>query len=283
MKDQSSLVATLKQSINSLEVLQGILDVHTTLEEGFCYGRYNLQASRTFNGINQPILQVGKYQGDFPFEIEASGVINETFFGENISIPVSDVAEGNNIDAIIWAGNHIHQLEKEPYSNETNSEIVEWSLANRVLSFFTAFLALEVEQGGVVCNNCIDETDPEIIATGDGNNMGTTDTDIILPQRDDVAIDQGIPEGAPIDPVGAPAPPVGPAGGAGAEEADGIQVDPVATATNNIALDTMVTIEARPNAFHSTTTIEVQLANDCLLYTSPSPRDATLSRMPSSA
>ena len=26
-----------------------------------------------------------------------------------------------------------------------------------------------------------------------------------------------------------------------------------------------------------------KLANDCLLYTSPSPRDATLSRMPSSA
>ena len=28
---------------------------------------------------------------------------------------------------------------------------------------------------------------------------------------------------------------------------------------------------------------EVSLQNDCLLYTSPSPRDATLSRMPSSA
>ena len=27
----------------------------------------------------------------------------------------------------------------------------------------------------------------------------------------------------------------------------------------------------------------IELANDCLLYTSPSPRDATLSRMPSSA
>ena len=28
---------------------------------------------------------------------------------------------------------------------------------------------------------------------------------------------------------------------------------------------------------------EILLAEDCLLYTSPSPRDATLSRMPSSA
>ncbi len=258
MKDKSSLVATLNESINSLEVLQGILDVHTTLEEGFCYGRYNLQASRTFNGINQPILQVGKYQGTFPFEIEASGVVNETFFGENISIPASDVAEGNTIDAIIWAGNHIKQLEKEPYSNETNSEIVEWSLANRVLSFFTAFLALEVEQGGVVCNNCIDETDPEIIATGDGNNTGTTaETDISIPQRDDVAIDQdieGIPEGAPVGPAG-------PAGGA-AGAAEDVESDPVITATNNIDLDTVITIDARPNAFHSSTTITVQLTNE---------------------
>lgn len=260
IKNETSLVNTINQSINSLEVLQGILDVHTTLEEGFCYGRYDLQASRTFNGINQPILQVGKYQGSFPFEIEASGVINESFFGENIRIPASDVATGNKIDAIIWAGNHIHQLEKEPYSNETNSEIVEWSLANRVLSFFTAFLALEVAQGGVVCNNCIDETDPEIvIAGGDGNNMGTTDTDISIPQRDDVAVDQdieGIPEGAPVDPIDAPVGPTGPAGGAGAEE------DGAITAINNLALDTLITIEARPNAFHTSTTITVQLTND---------------------
>ena len=28
---------------------------------------------------------------------------------------------------------------------------------------------------------------------------------------------------------------------------------------------------------------EIKVGNDCLLYTSPSPRDATLSRMPSSA
>ncbi len=257
IKDQSSLVSTINQSITSLEILQGILDVHTTLEEGFCYGRYDLQASRTFNGINQPILQVGKYQGTFPFEIEASGVINETFFGENISIPVSNVAIGNKIDAIIWAGNHIHQLEKEPYSNETNSEIVEWSLANRVLSFFTAFLALEVAQGGVVCNNCIDETDPEIvIADAEGNNMGTTNTDISIPQRDDIAVDDvinGIPES---DPAG---PPVA-AGGAG-----GAEGDPVFTATNDIALDTLISIEARPNAFHSNTIITVQLTNDFAL------------------
>ena len=31
------------------------------------------------------------------------------------------------------------------------------------------------------------------------------------------------------------------------------------------------------------TTVAKALCNDCLLYTSPSPRDATLSRMPSSA
>ena len=33
----------------------------------------------------------------------------------------------------------------------------------------------------------------------------------------------------------------------------------------------------------STDTSEVNLPGHCLLYTSPSPRDATLSRMPSSA
>ena len=38
-----------------------------------------------------------------------------------------------------------------------------------------------------------------------------------------------------------------------------------------------------PNHFDKAYEIETELERSCLLYTSPSPRDATLSRMPSSA
>mgnify|MGYP003310610073 CR=1 FL=1 len=37
------------------------------------------------------------------------------------------------------------------------------------------------------------------------------------------------------------------------------------------------------NDYSSNTLVELDAASSCLLYTSPSPRDATLSRMPSSA
>ena len=37
------------------------------------------------------------------------------------------------------------------------------------------------------------------------------------------------------------------------------------------------------NAVASQITVSIAVSNSCLLYTSPSPRDATLSRMPSSA
>ena len=48
----------------------------------------------------------------------------------------------------------------------------------------------------------------------------------------------------------------------------------------------MYSIKMRKNLSTSsmhTNSLDLSLYNDCLLYTSPSPRDATLSRMPSSA
>ena len=67
-----------------------------------------------------------------------------------------------------------------------------------------------------------------------------------------------------------------PAGGPGnfvspntAHEADGVEVD-------------FITVDYI-NAMNAEVTHPGASANTCLLYTSPSPRDATLSRMPSSA
>ena len=44
-----------------------------------------------------------------------------------------------------------------------------------------------------------------------------------------------------------------------------------------------ITVHPRPDQRHITYNDAIELPKVCLLYTSPSPRDATLSRMPSSA
>ena len=60
-----------------------------------------------------------------------------------------------------------------------------------------------------------------------------------------------------------------------------LQHDAIAKVT--IETDLAALINDRKRETYQPATFTYTLANGCLLYTSPSPRDATLSRMPSSA
>jgi len=251
IREYQSLSASLKESAAALSNIQGILDVHTTLEEGFCYGRYDIKKSNSFAAVNRPIIQVGKFEGDFPYEIELSGVINEQFFGENLSIPKSDAIASSDadIDEVIWAGNYIQSLEKETRTNATVNEIIKWSLEHRVLSFYTAFLALEVAQGGVVCEDCLDETNLEqILVEGtEGPTRTETDEEIVVTDPDGNTIDDVFDAEGGGD-GGAPT-------GAPANDGD------VNTATNDILVDSLLSIQASPNPFSVQTTLTVTLGN----------------------
>jgi len=264
IREHRSLANTLTSSLSDLAALEGILDIHTTLSGGFCYGRHDVSTTRSFSSVNHPMIQVGKYQGDFPFQIEASGVVNGDFFGGKLEMPLSAVEEGTAIHRTIWAGNYIQELEQENRTNSVVKEIIEWSLANRVLSFFTAFLALEVEQGGVVCQDCVDETNlnqliADQIDPPSEDTKSNTETEISLPTNEggDIATEEGIPtEPAPpppVDPIGNTA-----GGAGGAADTDG----EIFTATSEVLADSLVQITASPNPFSEQTTLTVQLGID---------------------
>jgi hypothetical protein len=58
-----------------------------------------------------------------------------------------------------WAGNTIQSLESQAQTNDVINEIVFYSLDERVLSIYSAFLCLEPSRGGEVCYNCMDESE----------------------------------------------------------------------------------------------------------------------------
>jgi len=99
IREHQSLSTSLKESVVALSNIQGILDVHTTLADGFCYGRHDIKKSNSFAAINRPVIQVGKFEGDFPYEIELSGIINEQFFGEKLTIPKVDAVASSEFGA----------------------------------------------------------------------------------------------------------------------------------------------------------------------------------------
>ncbi len=146
------------------QALQGLggfvesFDLHTTLSSGFCFGRFSFGLEGQTLNVDRPILQVGKYNGSFPFVLEASGLFNGQAFSRRIEIPAEEVHAADSLAEEIWTGNHIAGLEALSQSNEVVRQIIEVSVAERVLSRYTAFLALEPSDTVKACVDCKDES-----------------------------------------------------------------------------------------------------------------------------
>jgi hypothetical protein len=147
----TGLVQTLAGFVDSF-------DFYTTLENGYCFGRYNLGAAGSTVYLNRPILQLGKFNGSFPFVVQAAGVYKQQTFSIKKIITADEAARGDSLAVEIWTGNQIAALEAQPQTNEIIKQILEASLRERVLSRYTAFLALEPSDTVKVCQDCKDES-----------------------------------------------------------------------------------------------------------------------------
>lgn len=151
-------IAAIMESISSFT---GTLDLYTTLIQGFCYNRFNISGATELVNLNKPILQIGKFQGDFPFVIEAAGEYDGILFGESILVEGTTLTEADSVLEEIWTGNYIRSLEKSLQNNTTIAEIIHRSIDERVLSLYTAFIALEPNLGGEPCPECVDQSGGE--------------------------------------------------------------------------------------------------------------------------
>jgi Ca-activated chloride channel family protein len=109
--------------------------------------------------FNKPILQVGKYNGDFPFIVEVSGVYESQPFNETFMLEENQVFTGDTMSEEMWAGNYIKFLEGESPTNENINEIVHFSIEERVLSMYSAFICLEPNLEWEVCYDCMELDD----------------------------------------------------------------------------------------------------------------------------
>jgi Ca-activated chloride channel family protein len=156
--NQTPLEEIFTSAFQSLGGFITSFDLHTTLQDGFCYGRYSLSLNSNSVYLNKPILQVGKYLGDFPFVVEASGIFNSIPFSKTIVVAEEDIIELDSLNEEMWAGNYIQFLEDQSQANDVVSEIIDVSVKERVLSLYSAFLCLEPSRGGEVCYDCMDES-----------------------------------------------------------------------------------------------------------------------------
>ncbi|MCK6602940.1 MAG: T9SS type A sorting domain-containing protein [Bacteroidetes bacterium] len=135
-------------------------DLYTDVTGGYCFSRFYLNTQTKSGYLNQPIYEIGKYKGQFPFTAEVSGEFEGQTFSQAISVSEESSGTSDSLSEEIWAGSQIRYLESLNQSNSVVNEIVNLSVTERVLSIYSAFLCLEPSRGGEVCYDCMDESGP---------------------------------------------------------------------------------------------------------------------------
>ncbi|MEE9461897.1 MAG: T9SS type A sorting domain-containing protein, partial [Bacteroidales bacterium] len=143
LRNGKDISQNLEELVQSAGGFISSFDLYTTLEQGFCFSRYNAGLTGSTAYLNRPILQVGRYNGNFPFKLILSGVYNDQAFSDEMTVQAEDIYLSDTVAKQIWSGMYIQSLEQSPAINELIGEIISESLENRILTYYTAFLTLE--------------------------------------------------------------------------------------------------------------------------------------------
>ncbi|MGH7492809.1 MAG: VIT domain-containing protein [bacterium] len=148
----------ITKAFQSLGGTAASFDLHTTLANGFCFGRFTSGVSGQSLYLDRPVTQIGKFNGAFPFIVETSVFFENEVHSQRLNFDETAVPLADSLSEEIWAGQNILALEAQPTSNDLTHRIIDFSLKERVLSRYTAFLALEPNDTVKVCLDCIDES-----------------------------------------------------------------------------------------------------------------------------
>ncbi|MFK7772352.1 MAG: FlgD immunoglobulin-like domain containing protein [Saprospiraceae bacterium] len=159
--------ANISNALSSLKSVDYDFDMYTSLTNGFTLNRFHQTYLGQSRNVNQPILQIGKYVGSFPFEIEYSASIDGNFIFETVEVPVDQIMEGDSVNREIWFGHHLRNLQSTAAGVSGIQEIIDLSIEERVLTDYTAFLALDLENGAEPCLECWEFDEWIVFSTDD--------------------------------------------------------------------------------------------------------------------
>lgn len=137
--------------------INGIISSEVTMPTGVSFEKYNIHDSNLSNNTNGIVLQTGKYIGAFPLQINAAVILPDGSFAiSNTEIQPNQTIESDSLMREMWYGPHLKAEAVFASTDDEIAAVVEQSIEERVLTEFTAFLALEPNQGGEPCIGCFD-------------------------------------------------------------------------------------------------------------------------------
>jgi hypothetical protein len=172
----SNNTRTLSETADDLmQQIQGSIngfDGYVTATNGFCYGSYDNATSGTMP-VNKPYIRIGRYTGTAPLQFYITGTFQGTAISHQLS--TGSTADADSLTKKMWVARFIESMESTANINsQQKGEIMDSSITNRVLSRYTAFLALEPSDTVKACGDCEDETNPG------ATDIEDTGSDIIL-------------------------------------------------------------------------------------------------------
>jgi hypothetical protein len=153
---------TISESFANIGGCIKSFDLYTKPTNGYCHSRFDLMENYNVLYLNEPIQQIGRFEGDSPFSINVTGEYNGEVFSKNIILEDDDIYECDSILEKIWVAQSIKSLEMATQNNDLIDDIIALSTENRVLSSYTSFLCLETKD--YICYDCLDETSPSSIS-----------------------------------------------------------------------------------------------------------------------
>lgn len=151
--DYWNVTTTLNKTLSKLSGTIDVIDIYPRFQGGFSYARLNSATEQI--SLNTPVIQVGRLTAPIGFKVEISGLLNRKAFIAETDVP--HFTSLNPATAQIWAGYQMRKMLVNVNGTLTNAQILNiqnLSFQYRMLSPYTAFLALEPSMGGKVCESC---------------------------------------------------------------------------------------------------------------------------------
>jgi len=143
-KNGISLESLCSQIMQSMNTDLESLDYTLNFTNGFSYARYGIGNYKSQLSSYSPMIQLGKFVGDLPLEVSINGFVKNQPFQKKITVTGDNCNLTYKDTKTEWTGSYIKFLEEtKTQTNEVVAEIVDQSMNNRILSLYTAFLALE--------------------------------------------------------------------------------------------------------------------------------------------
>ncbi|MBI3123613.1 MAG: T9SS type A sorting domain-containing protein [Ignavibacteriales bacterium] len=148
------LYSFLYESISHFESVE----VQLNFADGYAHSKHFIASHEGYYPLGTPILQIGKFDGKFPVDVNVFGKYRTTTSNYKVTITEDQVQKGNAQIATAWYGYHIQSLLKLPYDPITVSDIISLSIKQNILTPYSGFLILNTNENHGYCTNCKDES-----------------------------------------------------------------------------------------------------------------------------